>query len=101
MQTPTISEIASHNADAGGFYFSRDTLKFFNQTLRSFKVYQVRDRIFVYAPCRWDGKLMGYSIAEYFPATGKVSGVNIHRKDTIKTDTHVKGMIEGYANKTT
>jgi len=97
MQTPTISEIASHNADAGGFYFSHDTLKFFNQTEWSFQVHQVRDRIFVFAPSRWGGKLMGYSIAEYDPENGKIAGVNIDNKGTIKTDAQAKSAINGYA----
>jgi len=96
MQTPTISEIASHNADAGGFYFSRDTLKFFNQTEWSFQVHQVRDRIFVFAPSRWGGKLMGYSIAEYDPETGNIRAVIGSDNATIRTDTQARFAIDAH-----
>jgi len=96
MQTPTITEIFFRDTDAGGFYFSRDTLKFFNQTLRSFKVYQVRDRIFVYAPSRWNGKLMGYSIAEYDPETGKVGGGIGSDNATIRTDKQARFSIDAH-----
>jgi len=95
MRKPTISEIASHNAAAGGYYFSRETLKFFNQTLRSFKSYQVRDRIFVYAPAN-DERWPGYIIAEYFPATGKVRGLHARTLSTSKTDAQARSVIDAH-----
>lgn len=79
----TISQIANHNKAAGGHYFRRETLKFFNQRQSDFRIYQTKGRIFVYAPSFWEswttGKLekMGYSIGEYNPETGDVSGVKL------------------------
>lgn len=46
-------------------FFDRDTLQFFGQTMRSFKIKTVSGRVFIYAPSYWDGKLMGITIREF------------------------------------
>jgi len=48
------------------YFFSRGTLRFFGQTMQSFKVRKSPSgRIFLYASSYWDGKLMGYTLREY------------------------------------
>jgi len=96
METPTLTEIFLRDAEIGGFYFSRTTLAYFGQTKRSFKVHQVRDRIFVYAPANHERWPMGYTIAEYFPATGKTIGATIYNLWTIQTDTQAIDAIDAY-----
>jgi hypothetical protein len=78
MKRYTLAEIAAANEAAGYFYFSRSTLKFFNQRKGDFKVRHVAGRVFVFAPSRWDGHLMGYSFAEFNPATGDISKPKEH-----------------------
>lgn len=78
MKRYTLAEIAAANEAAGNFYFSRDTLRFFKQKRGDFKVKHIAGRVFVFAPSRWDGKLMGYSFAEFNPATGDISKPKEH-----------------------
>ena len=66
MKTPTIYDIKYDTQEKSPYFFSRDTLKFFGQTMKSFKVVQSpTGRIFIYAPSYWDGRLMGYTFREY------------------------------------
>ena len=74
MKTPTIEEIAELTKEKCPHFFDKDTLRFFGQTLRSFKVSDNRDgRFKISAPsyCWSDGKkkLMGYSECLFNPAT--------------------------------
>jgi hypothetical protein len=78
MKRYTLAEIAAANEAAGKFYFSRDTLKFFKQKRGDFKVRHIAGRVFVFAPSRWDGHLMGYSLAEFNPETGELSQPKDH-----------------------
>ena len=59
---PTIYDIKRSDIS---HFFSRDSMKFFGQTLKDFKVKLVAGRVFIYAPSRWSGKLMGYTFREY------------------------------------
>lgn len=43
MKKPTIYEIKREVEARGSFYFSKDTMRFFRQTLRDFKVYKTTD----------------------------------------------------------
>lgn len=48
------------------YFFSRNTLKFFGQTLKDFKVKKSpTNRVFIYAPIRIDGRISGYTFREY------------------------------------
>lgn len=78
MKRYTISEIAAANEAAGNYYFSKDTLQFFKQKRGDFKVKHIAGRVFVFAPSRWDGKLMGYSVGEFHPETGEVNKPREH-----------------------
>ncbi len=43
MRKPTIYEIKRLTKEKAPYFFSKDTMKFFNQTLRDFKVESVKD----------------------------------------------------------
>lgn len=79
---PTIAYIAERNAAAGGYYFSRDTLRFFGQRRSNFKVHVRAGRVFVQASSYQGGNYMGESFAEFKPKTGKVTSVRNDAKDT-------------------
>ncbi len=81
---PTIAYLAERNAAMGGYYFSRDTLKFFGQRRSDFKVRVVAGRVFVQAAsyqtsgCSANsyGRYMGESFAEFNPKTGDLRSVS-------------------------
>ena len=43
MIKPTISEIKYNTFKTAPYFFSRDTMKMFKQTMKSFKVYRTKD----------------------------------------------------------
>jgi len=43
MRKPTIYEIKRLAKEKAPYFFSKDTMKFFNQTLKDFKVESVKD----------------------------------------------------------
>lgn len=73
----TLADIKAANESAGRYFFSRDTMRFFGDTMRSFsvrhdggKVYLIRVR-----PMRdRDGRNMGGvgQVREFNPATGDI-----------------------------
>ena len=82
-KTPTIAEIAAHNASTGGHYFDRDTLRFFGQKRGDFRARTLKDgRIIVYAYAhrRFSLDFGGRpsSLAVYDPSTGKVGRPEDH-----------------------
>lgn len=70
----TIYEIKRiHETKTDGKYFSRQNMKFFNQTLKMFRVKKISDTIYrISAPSYWSGKLMGISKAEFNSITGEL-----------------------------
>jgi len=70
----TIHEIARHTLQSTGsrFYFSRDTLAYFGQTIESFKVKKIGDYYQISAPSYWQGKLMGESVRYFDPKTNEL-----------------------------
>lgn len=69
---PTIYEIKRNVDSTGSYFFSRDTLKAFNQTLKSFHVTRCDDgRFFINSPSysRYTGILMGITERYYNPVT--------------------------------
>jgi hypothetical protein len=71
-----ISDIADHNQKAGGHYFDRSTLAFFNQRRSDFRAYtSPSGRVFIHgASSRPFMHTYGLtSTAEYFPETGDIS----------------------------
>lgn len=67
MKTPTIYDIKYDTQGKSPYFFSRDTLKFFGQTMRSFHVRKSPSgRIFIYAPMiDYRKHFMGYTWREY------------------------------------
>ncbi len=67
MDTPTIYDIKENTFRNSPYFFSPKTLKFFGQTLKSFKVRKSPSgRIFIYAPMRdRDNRFMGFTFREY------------------------------------
>lgn len=75
----TIGEIKERTKETNPYYFSRETLKFFNQKMSSFSVTKRRqkgiDGYLISAPSRWDGRLMGYSRRFFNPITNDLEDV--------------------------
>tara|TARA_B110000444_G_scaffold234369_1_gene244611 strand:- start:371 stop:607 length:237 start_codon:yes stop_codon:yes gene_type:complete len=61
MKKPTVSDIREAGI-LGAYFFSKDTMRFFGQTMRSFKTeWNDKEKAIVrlFAPSFQDGKLMG------------------------------------------
>ena len=65
--TPTIYDIKYNTIKKLPYFFDTKTMKFFNQTMRSFKVKKSPSgRIFIYADMKkYDGVNVGYTFREY------------------------------------
>jgi hypothetical protein len=58
----TIYEIKARTKETSPYFFSRRTLKFFGQTMKSFKVRKLNDHeYFIFAPSYSNGKIIGYT----------------------------------------
>jgi len=64
-----------HKEKTGGYYFDRDTMRDWNQTLKDFTVRNIKGRVFAY--CVGDGHA---SFVEFFPKTGKLKPVDRNYK---------------------
>jgi hypothetical protein len=83
----TLADIKAANETAGHYFFSRDTMKFFGDTMRSFAVRHIGGRVFVErvrapanGPDRATGESMVGSLREFDPATGHI-GVTLSGDD--------------------
>lgn len=66
MTPPSINTIKRKTAKKSPYYFSRDTLNFFGQSMHMFRVEESpTGRIFIYSPIYHDHKIIGYSFREY------------------------------------
>lgn len=62
LQTMTIEEIKKRTKEKAPYFFSNDTMSFFNQTLEDFTVEKLSDTEYlIEAPSYWAGNLMGYT----------------------------------------
>ena len=69
----TIYEIKRRTASTSPHYFSRRTMKFFGQTLRSFRVYKQPDgRYMIKAPTMDRGVQRGYSVRYFNPSNNEL-----------------------------
>lgn len=68
MKTPTLSDIRAHNIATGHHFFSRKTMKFFGDTMRTLHAVHEYGRVFV---VRVKGRNAGKRW-EYFAETGDV-----------------------------
>ena len=70
----TIYDIKYLTQETAPFYFTRKTMKFFNQTMKDFKVYKQEDgRYLITAPMRnYQGKVIGKSERYFNPLNNKL-----------------------------
>ena len=72
-----ISEIKARTQETSPYFFSRQTMKFFGQTMRSFSVKKQSDgKYLITAPSYWDGKLMGITKRLFNPETNELEYVD-------------------------
>ena len=73
----TIHEIKARTQTTSPHFFTSDTMKFFNQTLRQFTVKKQGDKYLISCPMRdHSGRLMGYTKRLFNPATNELERVN-------------------------
>ena len=72
MKRYTISEIRELTKETSPYFFSCDTLRFFGQTMSSFSVYHIKDRVFIAANSgyNWDGQHL--TAREFIPKTNEL-----------------------------
>lgn len=70
----TIYEIKQRTSETSPYYFTPKTLKFFHQTMRSFKVYKQSDgRFLISAPMKdYTGKVVGHSERYFNPINNEL-----------------------------
>ncbi len=70
----TIAEIKRRTQETSPYYFTRDTMKFFGQTMRDFKVCKQSDgRFLITAPMRdRNGKVIGESKRYFNPVNNEL-----------------------------
>lgn len=77
----SLAEVRARNMEAGFYFFSRDTMRFFGDTMRSFAVRNRPDGVFIerLKPMRTrDGRDMGGvgSLYRFDPDTGHIGSVS-------------------------
>ena len=69
----TIQEIAERNLESSEpYFFSKDTLACFGQTLESFSVEKCGAYYRISAPSYWGRKLMGTTVRYFDPESGEL-----------------------------
>lgn len=72
----TIYEIKQRTAETSPHFFSRDTLRFFGQCLKDFRVTKHDgEKYLISAPSYWGGKLMGHTHRLFNPTTNELEDV--------------------------
>lgn len=73
MKTLTIYDIKYLSLGTNPYFFTRSTLKFFGQTMKSFKVYKQTDgRYKICAPMKLDQKIIGETVRYFNPKNNKL-----------------------------
>ena len=73
----TIYEIKTRTKETAPYFFSRKTMKFFGQTMKSFKVKKLNDHeYYIFAPSYFDGKIMGQTQRIFDTRNNKLKNVN-------------------------
>lgn len=74
MEKLTIYDIKNRTSQTAPYYFSKDTMKFFGQTMKSFKVKIVGEKYHISAPMidKQTGRKMGISERLFNPITNKL-----------------------------
>lgn len=66
----TIYEIKERTEEKQPYFFRKDTLKFFGQTMKDFKVIKQHDgRYLITAPARMDGEIVHFTKRLFNPET--------------------------------
>lgn len=82
MKTPTIYDI---KYAVKGYFFSPQSMKVFGQTLKSFRVVKSpHGNIYIYAPMRSDGRMMGYTFRQFKNNELKIISPRCETLDEIK-----------------
>lgn len=69
----TIHEIKHRTQETAPYFFSRDTMRFFGQTMRSFRVIKQEDgRYLITAPIRSGADIVGHTVRYFNPVTNKI-----------------------------
>lgn len=71
----TIYEIKTRTAETSPYFFSRQTLKFFGQTMASFSVRKMGDfsgRYIITAPMKMNGRVIGQTCRVFNPENNKL-----------------------------
>ena len=73
MRKPTIYEIKKRTAKTAPYFFTRDTLRFFGQTLRDFRVIRETDgRFKIEAKSYFMGDYMGETVRFFNPENNEL-----------------------------
>jgi len=74
MRKPTIYEIKKLTKESAPYFFDKETMKFFNQRLKDFKVFSKdKDRFKISAPSYdYRGEYMGDTIRYFNPTTNEL-----------------------------
>ena len=70
----TLSDIRRINGESGRYFFSRDTMRFFGDTMKSFGVRHIDGRVIVYRK-RFPRYLAIIDAWEFHPQTGDINGL--------------------------
>jgi hypothetical protein len=69
----TIYEIKDRTAETAPYFFSKDTLRFFGQTMASFHIKKQPDgRYYIYADMRYCGEKVGLTERYFNPITNEL-----------------------------
>jgi argonaute-like protein implicated in RNA metabolism and viral defense len=69
----TIYEIKRRTQETAPYFFARATMKFFEQTLKDYKVYKVdNENYLITAPMRMRGKVIGHTRRLFNTKTNKL-----------------------------
>ena len=70
----TIYEIKERTLETSPYFFTRKTLKFFGQTLKSFSVTKSGNKYLISAPMidRFNGRIMGHTERLFNPDTNEL-----------------------------
>jgi len=74
MKKPTIYEIKRLTKESAPYFFSKDTMKFFNQTLKDFKVFSEKNGKYKITAPSYDfkGDYMGDTVRYFNPMTNEL-----------------------------
>lgn len=83
----TIYEIKRRTEETAPHFFSRETLKFFHQTMRDFKVYKQKDgKFMIVAPIRQRTRFSGSPIFATIGETRRIFNPETNKLERVSND---------------